>query len=59
MQTVTHLNPVFYLIDGTRHGFIGVSDSSPWLGLAVCATATAGVLMLCWTWFRTGFRLKS
>ena len=59
MQTVTHLNPVFYLIDGTRHGFIGVSDSSPWLGLAVCGAATAGVLALCWTWFRTGYRLKA
>jgi ABC-2 type transport system permease protein len=59
MQTVTHLNPVFYLIDGTRHGFIGVSDSSPWLGLAVCGAATAAVLLLCWTWFRTGFRLKA
>jgi ABC-2 type transport system permease protein len=59
MQTVTHLNPVFYLIDGTRHGFVGVSDSSPWLGLAVCGAATAGVLGLAWTWFRTGFRLKA
>ena len=59
MQTVTHLNPVFYLIDGTRHGFVGVSDSSPWLGLVVCTAATAGVLGLAWTWFRTGFRLKA
>ncbi len=58
MQTVTHLNPVFYLIDGTRYGVIGVSDSSPWLGLAVCGAATAGVLWLCWHWFRTGYRLK-
>jgi ABC-2 type transport system permease protein len=59
MQAVTHLNPVFYLIDGTRHGFIGVSDSSPWLGLAVCLGATAAVLGLAWCWFRTGFRLKA
>jgi ABC-2 type transport system permease protein len=58
MQTITHLNPVFYLIDGTRHGFIGVSDSSPWLGLAVCTGATAAVLALAWSWFRTGYRLK-
>ncbi len=59
MQTITHLNPVFYLIDGTRHGFIGVSDSSPWLGLAVCTGATAAVLALAWAWFRTGYRLKA
>jgi ABC-2 type transport system permease protein len=59
MQTITHLNPVFYLIDGTRYGFIGVSDSSPWLGLAVCTGATAAVLALAWNWFRTGYRLKA
>ena len=59
MQTITHLNPVFYLIDGVRYGFIGVSDSSPWLGLAVCLVSTAAVLALCWHWFRTGYRLKA
>ena len=58
MQTVLHLNPVFYLIDGVRYGFIGVSDSSPWLGLAVCSAAAVAVLGLCWHWFRTGYRLK-
>ena len=34
-QTVTHLNPFFYMIDGFRYGFFGVSDVSPWLSLAV------------------------
>ncbi|NNF71335.1 MAG: ABC transporter permease [Rhodobacteraceae bacterium] len=58
MQTITHLNPVFYLIDGMRYGVIGRSDSSPWLGLAVCTLSTAVVLTLCWYWFRKGYRLK-
>ena len=34
-QGVSHLNPFFYMIDGFRHGFFGVSDASPWLSLAV------------------------
>ncbi|MFM9879672.1 MAG: ABC transporter permease, partial [Burkholderiaceae bacterium] len=34
-QAVSHLNPFFYMIDGFRRGFFGVSDSSPWLSLAV------------------------
>ena len=34
-QTVSHWNPIFYTIDGFRYGFFGVSDSSPWLSLAV------------------------
>jgi ABC-2 type transport system permease protein len=59
MYWLTHLNPVFYLIDGVRFGVIGRSDSSPWLGLLVCVVATALVLVLCWHWFRRGYRLKA
>jgi len=45
-QTVSHLNPFFYMIDGFRYGFFGVSDVSPWLSLAIVGTAllvTSGV----------------
>jgi hypothetical protein len=35
MQTLSHANPFFYIIDGVRFGMIGVSDSSPWTGLWV------------------------
>ncbi|MEM0949265.1 MAG: ABC transporter permease [Pseudomonadota bacterium] len=59
MQVITHLNPVFYLIDGVRFGVLGVSDSSPWLGLGICVVTTFGVLILAWHWFRIGYRLKS
>ncbi|MEV8466119.1 ABC transporter permease [Fluviibacterium sp. DFM31] len=58
MQVLTHVNPVFYLIDGVRFGVLGTSDSSPWIGLPVCLLATAAVLAVCLRWFRTGFRLK-
>jgi len=59
MQVATHLNPFFYLIDGVRFGVIGASDSSPWLGLLVCAGATVGVAAICWRLFRRGTRLKA
>ncbi len=59
MWLLTHFNPVFYLIDGARYGVIGVSDSSPWLGLPIVAVTTSLILGLCWHWFRTGYRLKS
>jgi ABC-2 type transport system permease protein len=36
-QHVSHFNPVFYMIDGFRYGFFGVSDASPWISLAVVA----------------------
>ena len=59
MATLLHWNPVFYLIDGTRHGILGVSDSSPWLGLAICLGATAAVVAAVWALFRRGYRLKA
>ena len=34
-QSVSHWNPVFYMIDGFRYGFFAVSDVSPWHSLAV------------------------
>ena len=39
-QRVSHLNPFFYMIDGFRYGFFGVSDVSPWLSLASSARAS-------------------
>ncbi|MFC7703962.1 ABC transporter permease [Plastorhodobacter daqingensis] len=58
MRTITHWNPIFYLIDGLRYGVIGRSDSAPEIGLAVCGAFTTALLALCWYWFRTGYRLK-
>lgn len=58
LQTLSHWNPVFYLIDGMRYGMIGRSDASPVLGAAVVLVATVIVSGLCWNWFRTGYRLK-
>lgn len=59
MQALSHANPIFYMIDGARYGMIGVSDSSPVLGLGVVLIAAAGVLTLTWYWMRIGYRLKA
>jgi ABC-2 type transport system permease protein len=34
-QVVLHFNHFFYMIDGFRYGFFGVSDNSPWSSLAI------------------------
>ena len=57
-RAVSHANPVFYLIDGARFGALGVSDSSPWLGLCVCAAVTAALAAVAWRWMAMGWRLK-
>lgn len=55
---VSHLNPVFYIIDGTRYAVLGVSDGSPWLAAAVCIVSAGAVLAIAWAMFRSGYRLK-
>lgn len=59
LYQVTHLNPVFYLIDGARWGMIGVSDSHPLLGFCVALSATVAVCLVTWAMFRKGYRLKA
>jgi len=59
LETFTRLNPIFYLIDGARFGLIGVSDSNPWLGLAVVSGACAVLIFTAWQMIRTGYRLKT
>jgi ABC-2 type transport system permease protein len=50
-QALSHWNPFFYMIDGFRYGFFGVSDVSPWTSFAAVAvfcvalSATALVLL--------------
>lgn len=58
-QTVSHLNPFFYMIDGFRHGFFGVSDVSPWLSLAVVSAALAVVSAIALYLLRTGYKIRS
>ena len=59
LRTLSHANPFFYIIDGVRWGMIGVSDSSPWIGLCVVGVACAVVVGICWRWMKTGYRLKA
>lgn len=58
-QGVSHLNPFFYMIDGFRFGFFGVSDVSPWLSLSVVGTALAVVSAIALYLLRTGYKIRS
>ena len=57
-QQVSHLNPFFYMIDGFRYGFFGVSDVSPWLSLGIVGVALAGVSALALYLLRTGYKIR-
>jgi ABC-2 type transport system permease protein len=58
-QELSHVNPVFYLVNSVRYGFLGESDVSIWLSLGV----TAALAIPAYAWaqhlFTTGKRLKS
>jgi ABC-2 type transport system permease protein len=54
----SHLNPFFYMIDGFRHGFFGVSDVSPWLSLGVVGTSFLVVSAIALRLLKTGYKLR-
>src|SRR6056297_3969175 len=58
LNEITHFNPMFYLIDGARYGMIGVSDSSPTLGLVVGTLSTLFIATVAWAMLARGYRLK-
>ncbi|WP_293660657.1 ABC transporter permease [Rhodoferax sp. OV413] len=58
-QGVSHLNPFFYMIDGFRYGFFGVSDVSPWLSLSVVGVATLAVSLIALHLLRSGYKIRS
>lgn len=58
-RTVSQVNPFFYLIDGFRHGFFGVSDVSPWLSLAVVGVSTVFVMAIAMYLLRIGYKIRS
>jgi ABC-2 type transport system permease protein len=57
-QQASHLNPFFYLIDGFRRGFFGVSDVDPCLSLAIVAAATAMVSAVALRLLATGYKIR-
>ncbi|MCM0607875.1 MAG: ABC transporter permease [Ideonella sp. WA131b] len=57
-QAVSHLNPFFYMIDGFRRGFFGVSDSSPWLSLAVVGTSFVVVSAIALRLLAIGYKIR-
>jgi ABC-2 type transport system permease protein len=58
-QSVSHLNPFFYMIDGFRYGFFGQADISPWISLFIVTTA---FLLLAWStlkMLKSGYKLRA
>ena len=58
-QEISHVNPIFFLINAIRYGFLGTSD----VPVAIALAVTAALALACVAWsatmFRSGRRLKA
>jgi ABC-2 type transport system permease protein len=57
-QAVSHLNPFFYMVDGFRYGFFGVSDVAPAISLVVMLVTLCLVSGLTLILLRSGYKLR-
>ena len=57
-QALSHFNPFFYMIDGFRYGFFGLSDVAPAISLAFVATCTAVLGGLTLWILKNGYKLR-
>ena len=57
-QAASHLNPLFYMIDGFRYGFFGASDTAPRASLAVVGVSFVLLAALRLQMLRTGYKLR-
>ena len=56
---ISHVNPIFYLMNAVRYGFLGTSDVP--VGIALAVTAALALAVATWSaaMFRSGKRLKA
>lgn len=58
-QTLSHFNPFFYMVDGFRYGFFGLSDVAPYISLGVVLTTLLLVSAICLSMLRSGYKIRS
>lgn len=58
-QRLSHYNPVFYMIDGFRYGFFGVSDVAPEVSLGVVFACFAAITLLTLNLLKRGWKLRA
>ena len=57
-QRLSHLNPIFYMVDGFRYGFFGHSDVSPLASLAIVGGSFLALSWLTLRLLKTGYKLR-
>ena len=58
-QTLTHFNPIYYMINLVRYGFLGYTEANVALSLALLTLATAALFTLNLRLFNVGWKLRA
>jgi len=58
-QKVSMCNPILYMIDALRYGFLGVSDLSIWISLSILVLFQIFAAGTAWWVFHSGYRLQT
>ena len=58
-QTISHINPFFYMIDGFRYGFLGTSDGSIKVGLIYLIILSFIMWYIAFYLYKKGYKIKS
>ena len=58
-QTLTHFNPIYYMINLVRYGFLGYTEANVALSLAILTLATSALFAANLRLFNTGYKLRS
>jgi ABC-2 type transport system permease protein len=58
-ETLTHFNPIFYMINLVRYGFVGYTEASIAFSLAALTAATAVLFLINLRLFTKGYRLRA
>ena len=58
-QTLTHFNPVYYMIGLVRYGFLGYTEQNVAVSLALLTAATAALFAVNLRLFTTGYKLRA
>ena len=58
-QTISYINPFFYMIDGFRYGFLGASDGSIGIGIIYLTFLSFVMSYLAYYLYKIGYKIKS
>ena len=59
LQTISELNPFFYMIDGFRYSFLGNSDGSIFVGLLYLSTLSIVIWYISYLLYKNGYKIRS